>query len=1508
MLVLGLPIADALAADTPFPVELLQEEARLTNHLSYEYNDYASDVALSGDRAVATQFKRADLFVRENGAWRYQESLGRPDFQVAPRVALQGDTLILGDPYTILDLGPIAFVDVGTAYVYVRGTGPGLNAWNITDKDSFAQSVSYSVDVPPALDALTRTNGWRYRLVARFLDDYSQSFSMVFLYGDGTTRYGVYLDFNAARELVAGLLGASPVERVLTTNRVGATDYHTHELAFDPITQMVTYSFDGAPVHTWAGQSQINDGIFWGWGSTAGQGSMNVHQAHFEILQTGQVLAGYDAGTEGNPTVAPDPVTQGWTMNGTPGANSPVGPQSPDPATVWQLQATLRPSDANGGELFGNDFAISGDTLVVGAYGDDDSGADTGSAYVFVRNGTNWTQQQKLVPSARAAADYFGYSVDINGDTIIVGAPHRDSRTLNTFPGRAFVFVRSGAVWTEQAMLTALDGAARDSFGGSVAVDGDRAAVGADYDAHGADLFAGSAYIFEQTGAAWVQRAKVTANPVDRGGQFGVTLDLHGDTLVVGAERTPAHYVFARAGATQWNQLDSRVYTDNADPGVSSVAMDGQRFMVGIIEFEGSGGVAYIYGPDYGNVSGLEEYASKLLLYPRAASAAIPFDPNQTAFRYKHLLYGEENGDVRARFEMMSNLYGQPERDLASFVEGELLKGLALNPGNALLGNLLLDIYYCRTEAEAILAKNLLAQAEVARFGPPLAPPASANGFIIDNEIPIHRQLLASNKVALEGYFALLADDLGVSGDPPLGLRLFRDLVPARALMAATYTNASGMSVPVTTNATLFSGYKDLVLLFDLLRNHGRSAEKLARLLISRNGSGDRVEAATVVTDAQRFLFLQGTLLKNIFPSLPPEGDPSALAEAIGGWSHSLNALATVQHALRGGANGLGFADDFLMYVQKFTGQTEHFDSYDAFRARLDPTSGSNPLRSAKQAHQDALDSYASYRGFADQLAAQFDNSSITYRDRLRDIVGVFPGDPTYGDDPTAHPGSELDQQYRSIEVARLRILRNRTEIDNLAAEVQIEINRAAAVSNTVIRYGSMQAEVTKQIGHIKAAQAAANALADAFSPEKLFTRGIVVGVLNAVGQAGAEEGIANLEAQKERLAAEEQAQIEGIESHARVKTLLLGMRTLAVDSQEAALLLTQELNRFAALYREKEDLEQKIAEQDASLATRYFADPVHRLAAQSDMVTANLAFVEAQKWIYFMVRALEYKWNTPVRNYPFGGRTWSAATIFKLRNATELEQMYQAMDSFESQIQLPKDDYFDWFSVRTDFLGYRRTNDLGQTLFYTDPVTGATVDALTAFRSRLSQLQDAQGNIVLNFSTVTEIPGGTFFRGARFNAQGQILSKGLFLDKIRWLKISLPGNHTLGRTQLTGELRYGGTAFIRNFDVGTFDPLRPDRLRDELTAYATRFWFFHAPSATWRFNDALSSPVTMQLSDDPRVPPSVQELDIFKERSVATTGWVLTIPTRDAGQPVLNLAELDDVELYFFHYAVTRP
>jgi hypothetical protein len=1475
-------------AGAPFPVEILEEQARLENALPLDFNTYAERVAVSGDRAVASEGNRADLFAREADGWRYRGSF----HGVFRAVALDGETLVLARS------GHAALNTPDAVDVYVPADGPGLNAWTILDRSGSTPPVHYRVDVSPETHEEARQSGWRFRWTARMLDEYqSGSPSMVFLYGNGTRRYGIWLRVNTEGNLVALLMGVSPEARVLTSNRNLATRYHDHELVFDPDTQMVTYFFNGVSIHSWTGEAQSNNGIQWGCGSTAGTGAMNVHQVRFELFGDGPLLAAYDAGTENNPSIAPDPVSQGWNLAGTPGINTPVGPQSPDPMTAWQRRATLTDSGETRVQAFGHAIALDGDILVVGASHDDEDGTDTGSAYVFVRDGSTWSLDRKLAPSVRANGDHFGRAVDVDGDTLVIGAPHESSAAANTFRGRAFVFVRANGVWSEQAMLTGLDTTTRASFGRAVAVDGDQVVVGAPWNGN----FAGAAYVFDRTGATWLESAKLTGNS----GEFGSSVDLKEGVMIVAASSESAHWIFAQSSAGPWELVERRAYEHSFNPGIGGVSFDGRSFMVGVFEFSGSVGYVYLYGTDYSNASGLEAYVRKHLYHPDATSATHPVDPNRAAFRYRHLLYGEENGSVRARLETLADLYGRAERDLAVAMEEELLKGLALNPDHDVLGNLLLDIFYDRTVAESLFVRDVEERAERARFG---VPPSG--GFIIDGEIPLRSQVLESNRFALQGYFHLLSSDFGLPIDPPLGFRLFLDLVPGRGLMAATHTNETGGHVPVTDDPMLFSGYKDLVLLFELLRDHGRAAETLARLLISRGTPADLERATEVIAGAQRFVYLQGNLLMNLFSEWPPEDDPSGLAKAVDGWRQSLNALATLAPLLSGGDNVLGFAEEFMMYVQKFSGQAEHFDSFDALKVRLDPDASGNPLGFALEEFQVTLDSYGAYRGFEDQLAAQFDHSSITYADRLRDIAGVFPGDPRYSDNPTSVPGSELDLQYRSVELARLQIKRNQVEIQNLNEQIQIELNKATSISNVIVRFGQRQAELTKVIGHYNAAQAGANALADALSPEKILTGRLVGYLVNAGVQAGAEEMKAQKEAEKEELAALEQATITGIESEATVKTLVLGLKVLAVDSQEAATLLRQEMNRLIALYREKEDLEQKIAEADASLARRYFADPIHRLTAQADMVDANLAFDEARRWLFFLARALEYKWNTPFRNfeYPAGsGRRWSTSTLFKLRNAEELRQMFLAMDGFESQIQLPKDDYFDWFSVREAFFGYELTDRAGAPRFYADPMTGENVGAVQAFRSRLRQLQDESGNIRLRFSTVREIPGGSFFRGPRFSASGQPQDKGLFLDKIRWIKINLPGAHTLGRTQLSGNLTYGGTSFIRNFDVGVPDPQRPDRLRDELTAFTTRFWFFHAPSGSWRFNEALSSPVNMQLDLDPRTPPTVQEIDIFKERSVATSGWVLVIPTRDQGQDVLNIDELDDVELYFYHYAVSR-
>src|SRR5262245_48839547 len=171
------------------------------------------------------------------------------------------------------------------------------------------------------------------------------------------------------------------------------------------------------------------------------------------------------------------------------------------PLTVDPIaqQAYLKASNTDAGDLFGFSVAISGDTVVVGAFVEASaatgvngnqahiSAVNAGAAYVFVRSAGVWSQQAYLKASNTNAGDYFGGSVAIDGDTLVVGASGEASaatgvngnQTDNSAPGSgaAYVFVRSGMVWTQQAYLKASNTATADEFGGVVDISGDTIVV-----------------------------------------------------------------------------------------------------------------------------------------------------------------------------------------------------------------------------------------------------------------------------------------------------------------------------------------------------------------------------------------------------------------------------------------------------------------------------------------------------------------------------------------------------------------------------------------------------------------------------------------------------------------------------------------------------------------------------------------------------------------------------------------------------------------------------------------------------------------------------------------------------------------------------------------------------------------------------------------------------------------------------------------------------------------------
>jgi hypothetical protein len=211
-------------------------------------------------------------------------------------------------------------------------------------------------------------------------------------------------------------------------------------------------------------------------------------------------------------------------------------------ATNWTQEDQIFASDPGANDRFGQAVAISGDMLVVGAPGWDSPTENTaGAAYAFIRLGTSWYEMDQLLADDGAAGDQFGTVVDISGDLIVVGA-QQDDTAAGEVAGSVYVFSRAGSTWNQEAHLFAPDADAYDIFGSDVAIDGDTILVGAAGDNIPPASATGAVHVFTRVGTSWVQQGLFTADDAEGGDWFGKKVALGGDTAVVGVldDNTPA--------------------------------------------------------------------------------------------------------------------------------------------------------------------------------------------------------------------------------------------------------------------------------------------------------------------------------------------------------------------------------------------------------------------------------------------------------------------------------------------------------------------------------------------------------------------------------------------------------------------------------------------------------------------------------------------------------------------------------------------------------------------------------------------------------------------------------------------------------------------------------------------------------------------------------------------------------------------------------------------------------
>jgi len=322
----------------------------------------------------------------------------------------------------------------------------------------------------------------------------------------------------------------------------------------------------------------------------------------------GQKLVGSD-GTEGAHFGYSVSIYGGYAIIGVPDDND-YGNYSgsayifKNDGDTWIEEQKLLASDGVAGDVFGFSVSIKGDYLIIGSHGNDDNGGNSGAAYIFKNNGNTWVEEQKLLASDGEPGDIFGLSVSIDDDFVIIGAGGDDD--YGNYSGSAFIFYNDGTAWIEQDKIIASDGAEQDYFGGSVSISGDYVIIGARLDDDNGDN-SGSAYIFKHYYSTWVQQTKLLPSDGEEDDRFGYSVSLYRGYAIIGSNYddnengvySGSAYIFNKDD-TSWIESQKLLASDGAmgDHFGCSVSIDGYYATIGARGDDDNGeysGSAYVF-------------------------------------------------------------------------------------------------------------------------------------------------------------------------------------------------------------------------------------------------------------------------------------------------------------------------------------------------------------------------------------------------------------------------------------------------------------------------------------------------------------------------------------------------------------------------------------------------------------------------------------------------------------------------------------------------------------------------------------------------------------------------------------------------------------------------------------------------------------------------------------------------------------------------------------------------
>ncbi|MBU0677687.1 MAG: FG-GAP repeat protein [Verrucomicrobia bacterium] len=552
-------------------------------------NDYFGfSVSVDGDTALIGAFWDDDMGENSGSAYLFERNAGGTNTwgQVAKLTAsdgsahdhfgysasIEGDVALVS---AVADNSPE--VDAGSVYIFKRNAG-GSNAWGqvrqVTASDG-AEDDFFGYSVSADGDAA---------LIGACFDDDAG--------GNSGSAYVLPLSLEEKQFEQRGRFTASDTD---------AGDLLGRSVSIDGGVALVgAHGTDGEGNYTGAGYIlERNAGGTNAWGQLA---KLTASDG-----EAGDSL-GFGGSIDGDLALLS---AAGDDYGGTNAGAAYIFERNAGGTNAWGEVAKLVASDADDLDSFGSSVSIAGDVALIGAENNDDVGSSSGSAYVFERNkgGTNaWGEVAKLTASDATSSVHFGGAVSVDGDIAVVGAWAGGL-------GSAYIYERNAGgtnMWGEVVKLTASDAASGDYFGISVSVCGDVVLVGAHGDDSETDSNSGSAYVFERNAGgtnAWGEVAKLTASDASTNDNFGISVSLDGDMAIVGSfgdddagSSSGSAYVFQRnaGGENAWGQVSKLTASDAGmfDKFGVSVAIDGGMAFVGTFASDALGsdsGAAYIF-------------------------------------------------------------------------------------------------------------------------------------------------------------------------------------------------------------------------------------------------------------------------------------------------------------------------------------------------------------------------------------------------------------------------------------------------------------------------------------------------------------------------------------------------------------------------------------------------------------------------------------------------------------------------------------------------------------------------------------------------------------------------------------------------------------------------------------------------------------------------------------------------------------------------------------------------